>query len=387
MTGTVASVGTMGNVAGVTVICAAAIGGSAVATCSRDATSAPSTIPATTTSTPPGAPPPTHDAGVVRAEADAAEPLCETSRSRPDDVAWEDDAAAADALLPMMSVVNTYGVPLGQEFHGAGQSWNDDGDRVVVAAFVANVAAHRDALNDVVDDPDHLVVCRARLTAGEGATLVAEIQPRLAEFEHAFGPSGMDGRVHVTVLAGHDQTAETLHAEYGDQLVISLGAFPYPMPDPLPEPVCPDLPATNPDLPYAVDDPVPVALETAAGPGTSVAVPFVNATSARIAFLTGHPSMVLVDPDSGEVVGIPHGGFGAADIGIPVNLEPGAVFDSESVRVPTAACDPSVGHALPPGDYDLYAVYSVVADTVNVAEGDFAVGPVPVTITIASDGS
>jgi hypothetical protein len=230
------------------------------------------------------------------------------------------------------------------------------------------------------------VVCRARLTRSEGAAIVADVEPQLAEFEHAFGPTGMDGRVDVNVLAGHDATAEMLHAEYGDQLGLSLGAFPYPMPDPLPEPVCPNLPETNPDLPYAEEEPVPAVVAAADGVHASVGVPFVNATSERIAFGSGYPSVYLADPDTGDVVGVPNAKFGIAAVGVPVDLEPGAVFDG-SVSVPTAACDPSVGHTLAPGDYDLYAVYSVVTDTVNIAEGDFAVGPVPVTITAGSDSA
>ncbi len=336
------------------------------------------TVPATTTTstTVPGAPAPSV-VPVERSSDDADEPLCATRIDPPEGTDTSEPPQIT--LEGEMSVVNTYGVPLGEEFHGAGMTWTDDGRRVVIAAFVANVAEHREALVDLVDDPDHLVVCRARLTRSEGAAIVAEVQPRLAEFEHAFGPNGMDGRVDVNVLAGHDATAEMLHTDYGDQLDLSLGAFPYPMLDPLPEPVCPDLPATTPHLPYAETEPVPVVVTAADGVHASIAVPFVNATSERIAFGSGHPSVYLADPETADVVGVPNANFGITSNLVPVDLEPGAVFD-ETVSVPTAACDPSVGHTLPSGDYDLYAVYSVVTDTVNIAEGDFAVGPIPISI-------
>lgn len=343
-----------------------------------------SAIPATTSTstTVPGAPPPPV-VTVERTSADADEPLC-VSRIGPPDGADTSAAPAQTTLEGVMGVVNTYGIPLGEEFHGAGMTWTDDGRRVVVAAFVANVAQHRDALEGLVDDPDHLMVCRARLTRSEGAAIVAEVQPQLGEFEHAFGPTGLDGRVEVNVLAGHDEPAEVLHAAYGDQLDITLGAFPYPMPDPLPDPVCPDLPGTNRDLPYAVDEPSPVVIEPADGVHTSVGVPFVNATTQRIAFGSGHPRTVLVDPHTGDVVGVPNANVGIDAVGVPVDLEPGAVFDA-TIRVPTAACDPSMGHTLRPGDYDLYAVYSVAGDTVGIAEGNLAVGPVPVTLTAATE--
>lgn len=51
--------------------------------------------------------------------------------------------------------------------------------------------------------------------------------------------------------------------------------------------------------------------------------------------------------------------------------------------MPTAACDPVLGHTLPPGDYLLYAVYAVGGDMVSITDGDFVVGPVPVTVTEA----
>lgn len=336
------------------------------------------TIGATTT-TDPAAPPATHDTTVVRSAADAGEPLCNLDARPPDGIDPMDDIAAADALLPMMSVVNTYGVPLGQEFRGSGQSRNAAGERIVVGAFVANVAEHRAALMELVDDPDHLVVCRARLTVGESNAIVAEIEPTI-EGKGNHGPGGLVGRVTVELFAGNEATAERLHATYGDQIVMTLGVFPYPMPDPLPEPDCPMLASARDDLVYAIDDVAPIVVAASAGFETRVAVPFVNASPMRVAFMTGYPWPYLVDPETGEIVGVSNSSVGIAAIGIPVDLEPGAQFDQDT-WVPTASCDPALGHTLPPGDYQLYAVYSVVADMVNITDGDFAVGPVPVTIT------
>lgn len=377
--GTVTDVGKGSGAPGLAAIAlVGALGGGRLSSDGVGAAQSP-TVPATTTTstTVPGTPAATA-APVERSSDDADEPLCVTRRDPPEGTDTS-EAPSQITLEREMSVVNTYGVPLGEEFHGAGMTWTDDGRRVVIAAFVANVAEHREALVDLVDDPDHVMVCRARLTRSEGAAIVADVQPRLAEFENAFGPNGMDGRVDVNILAGHDATAEMLNAEYGDQLDVSLGAFPYPMPDPLPEPVCPDLPDTNPDLPLAAESPSPVAVAAGDGVHASVGVPFVNATAERIAFGSGYPSVYLADPDTGDVVGVPNANFGIEAVGVPVDLEPGAAFDG-SVSVPTAACDPSTGHTLPPGDYDLFAVYSVVTATVNITEGDFAVGPIPISI-------
>jgi hypothetical protein len=109
-------------------------------------------------------------------------------------------------------------------------------------------------------------------------------------------------------------------------------------------------------------------------------LPLVNESSNRIAFLTGYPWPYLVDPDTGDVVGVPNSSTGLPAVGLPVDLEPGEQFD-EDTWVPTASCDPALGHTLPPGDYRLYAVYGVGRDMVNITKVDFAVGPVPVTIT------
>lgn len=331
------------------------------------------TIPATTTTTTtvPGAPPPPPAPPVVRSEADVDEPLCE-SRHEPPAGSGAGDAPSLATLESLMSVVNTYGVPFGEEFHGAGMTWTDDGRRVVIAAFVANVAEHRDALHDLID-PDHVTVCRARLTRSEAATIVAEVEPLLVDAGLAYGPSGMEGLVDVDLRAGNEQLAESLRENYGDQLALTLGAFPYPMPDPLPEPTCRDLPPTSADLPYAVEQPDPVALTAADGMDTNVEVPFVNATSEHIEFTTGVPVPYLADPESGDVVGVVNAGVAFVAIGIIVDLQPGDLLD-QGVHVPTASCDPALGHTLPPGEYHLYAVNSIDADK------DFAVGPVPVTI-------
>lgn len=335
-----------------------------------------STLPATTTTstTIPGAPPLPSAAPIDRTAADADEPLCSTSRG-PTDVDPAEDRAAADALLPMMSVVNTYGVPLGEEFHGAGQSWNGDGERIVVASFVANVAEHRRALTDLVDDPDHLLVCRARLTQSEAATISTEITPLLVDVEWASDPTGLDGRLDVDLRAGRETLAATLWETYGDQVAITVGVFSYPLPEPLPEPICPELPDLHPELRYVADDPEPVVLAADESFETNVDVPFTNISSQRIDLTTGVPRPVLVDAASGDVVGVPGGIAGFLAVGIIVDLDPGEQHE-QAVSVPTASCDPALGHTLAPGDYHLFAINSS-----DRTDRDFAVGPVPVTIT------
>lgn len=348
------------------------------------------TIGATTTTTttgpsqssdpPVGTPVATHDTDVVRSEADAAEPLCRLDARPPGDLDPVQDAAAADALLPAMSVVNTYGVPLGQEFRGSGQSWNGDGERVVVASFVANVADHRAALTDLVDEPDRLVVCRARLTVGESNEIMAAVAPLIAGSATS-GQGGLVGQVTVAVHAGNEPLAEQLHAAYGDQIEVTLGVFPYPMPDPLPEAQCPALVGVNADLVTASDGRSTISVEASAGFETLVPVPFANVTSDRVDFMTGYPAPYLVEGDTGRVVGVADANTGIPAVGLLVDLAPGAEFDA-GTWVPTASCDPALGHTVPPGDYELFAVYHAGNDVVGTAAGEFAVGPVPVTVTV-----
>lgn len=76
------------------------------------------------------------------------------------------------------------------------------------------------------------------------------------------------------------------------------------------------------------------------------------------------------------MVGVSNSGLGIADVGLIVDLAPVAQFEQDT-WVPTASCDPALGHTLPPDDYQLCAVYSVGTDPINITEGDFAVGSSP----------
>lgn len=346
----------------------------------------PAPVGATTTMPDPAAPPLAPDPEVVRADADADEPLCALAVRPPAGLDAEADRAAAHALEPMMAAVNTYGVPLGQEFRGSGQSRDASGGRVVIASFVANVADHRSALSELVDQPDLLVVCRARLAVGEANAIVAEISPRVDGAGHA-SPGSLDGQVRVSLGAGHEPLAAQLHAAYGDRVTITLGAFPYPMSDPPPASVCPDL-APFSDILLTVAGDWPIVVETTDRMSTRVDVPFMNTSSQRVSFTTGYPWPLLVEPLTGEVVGVPDADMAVPSLGFGVELDPGEAIDSPdfSTWVPTATCDPSVGHTVPPGDYHLYATYSIVGDTVNIDVGEFAVGPFPVTVVAIGDG-
>jgi hypothetical protein len=72
-----------------------------------------------------------------------------------------------------------------------------------------------------------------------------------------------------------------------------------------------------------------------------------------VSFESGSPLTALVYmPGTDEVVGIYTGGI--AGVGIGAELGPGESIDVD-VLGGTASCDPDLGYALPPGDYEVRA--------------------------------
>jgi len=316
-------------------------------------------------SLPPTTPPP---GGLVeRTEADRSEPLCRFGGGLPD---GSETVAVDGPELPeanaARAVVNAYGshVP---EYVASGVDWST-GAPVVMASFAAHVAEHRAAIEELVDGD--VVVCRAAMTDGEAAALAAELQPRLEGLWRGYG-TNFAGRLEITLRPGTESVAEELIADYGDAVELSIGLFPYPVPDPLPESHCTQLPAAVPIEIVAAD---PSDLTTPADADLPVELTMANTSDEQVTFETGLPPRgVLVEAGSSIPVAITDGmQFG---VGYTVDLDPGETF-SAAVTVPTATCDPADGYTVAPGHYDLYAVF----DTAEHPSGEFAVGPVPVEI-------
>jgi hypothetical protein len=84
-----------------------------------------------------------------------------------------------------------------------------------------------------------------------------------------------------------------------------------------------------------------------------VSVRLRNAGATDISVSFGQPTAVLLAPGSDRVIGTYTGGVRSSlDV---LRLRPGEEATREAL-VGSATCDPSMGHGLPPGPYDLVVV-------------------------------
>lgn len=337
--------------------------------------------PATSTSVPPPPPPgvPYTPATLELSDADLDEPFC-PERSDQGPGASDGDphtlVAEATRLEPMLGVVLAYGTEHADSFGSYGLHWHTSDDASVYISFTQNIATHRAALLELVPLPEELIVCRAAISGDDVRVLHQEL---VQDLEGRFTHVGMgNGRVTVGLYAPDEAIAADLVARYGDAVEVTVGMFPYPMPDPLPESLCEPIAAPAPGL----------ELASARGGSESVALGDVttealdltltNTTETTIEFI--HGVWIGRLTRRGDTLSAAHFVGSVAAIGYTLTLEPG---DSEavSVSIPTASCDPAVGYQVPPDDYDLYIVVDPGGPTQNVPDAPFSLGPVPITIT------
>lgn len=245
----------------------------------------------------------------------------------------------------------------------------------IVLAY--GTAAHRAALVGMVPFPEELIVCRAVITGDEVRVLHQQL---VHDLEGRFVHVGMgNGRVTVGLYAQDEALAAELVGIFGDAVEVTVGLFPYPMPDPLPDPQCEPIP------------PPASGLELAAGSGETTSITLkaavesetfdltlTNTTDTTIEFM--HGVWIARLAHRGNTVSVAHFVGGVAAIGYMLSLNPGVTEDI-AVSIPTAACDPTVGYQIPPGEYDMYIVVDQPGDVVNVPDDTFALGPVPITLT------
>ena len=257
-------------------------------------------------------------------------------------------------LEPMMGVVLAYGGEHPDVFAGYGLVWHSIDDASVFVAFSGDVEAHRQALEATVEFPDELIVCRAVLSDRESAALLTELDPLLDGRVSSYYEA-VDGAIIVDLLVSEEAYADELLARYGELVHVNVGAFPYPMPDPLPASRCQTLadPQAVEGLEITVD-PIasPITITTVFGaPVTDVRLRNVGVEAIR--FTTGAPLGVLAHDSDRTVVN--HQELAMAALGIEVDLPP---HGEQTIALSTslASCDPAVGYRVPAGTYDLIAV-------------------------------
>lgn len=221
----------------------------------------------------------------------------------------------------------------------------------IVIAFARNVDEHRRALEAMVAHPDRLVVEEARYSHAETEAFRQELEERLfAGAAPVLTIGGSFGVVTIELGADGLSVAEDLHRHYGDRVELTVGARSYPPRDE--DANCPAL-ADN-DAPPGLTARVVVdqapARAGAYGRGRIIVR---NGADHAQHVSTGEPQVGRVlAPDSRRVVGVFVGGI--KGVGAGKRLAPGEEMDL-TLLFGTASCDPALGYALPPGEYDLVA--------------------------------
>jgi hypothetical protein len=147
-------------------------------------------------------------------------------------------------------------------------------------------------------------------------------------------------------------TAQYLHRQFGDNVEVTVGALPYPPGREAPRPRGGGQPADllNPhEMTAELDGPAVVA----SGDTLVLGLLLHNLTQVEVQIATnGHITAVVVDPQTGEVVG----GFSGAQVAplVIFRVRPGRA-ERVPLLIGTASFTPRLGYAVPPGQWGIQA--------------------------------
>jgi hypothetical protein len=152
--------------------------------------------------------------------------------------------------------------------------------------------------------------------------------------------------------------AAGLHGRFGDLVRLTVGALPYPPgaseARPVPSPDGAAEPMGPQEADAELDGPAVVRSGYTLRHGLLVR----NRSGAELAIATnGHVTAVVVDPDSGEVLG----GFSGAQV-LPLimfRVPPGGT-ERIPLLIGTASFTPRLGYAVPPGEWGVQATLDLV---------------------------
>jgi hypothetical protein len=225
----------------------------------------------------------------------------------------------------------------------------ENGPRVrMVIGFTAQIEEHCAALRAILEYPDEFEIIRQPATE----LRLEQIQEALvARYQGLFRSVGRGaGVIHLALRAdGEDAAAEVL-AEYGELVETTVGLLPYPdrfAGDPVCEPLVGPILADSQLVAVALLD----------GPSVRSGLDFRGTVTVRntgaeaFDFQSGprHAAFVF-KPGSESPSGFYTGGMDA--VGFGKVLAPGESVELELVGG-TASCDPALGYALPPGEYEV----------------------------------
>ena len=255
--------------------------------------------------------------------------------------------AELSRVEPMLGQVLAYGGERPDQFGSYGLVWHAGDDASVLISFTSDLDVHRTALEAIVAHPDDLIVCQAAVS-GEvaqaiAATLVDELDGRFLSIGRGIGP------VEVGLAPDEEMLAGELLARYGEAIELTVGALAYPIENAVS--VCAAVPDPNPLPGLEIelhDQPESV---TADGHGRlDLAVTLTNVGDAPIRFGSGTATGTVLDLSGNPVSS--SDSVAIADVGMPVDLAPGASTELP-LAADTSSCDPSLGYAVPPGNYQI----------------------------------
>jgi hypothetical protein len=267
-----------------------------------------------------------------------------------------------------------YGARFPTEF---GSVRYENGPRVrLVIGFTSHVAEHCAALRELLEYPDEFEIIRQPATEAQLMQAMDDIIELVRPSMQSVG-LGAD-IIHVNLRAdGEPLAAEVLEA-YGDLVEITVGMLPYPNRFAGPA-ACGNEPIEVSDAPLELA----VDLESdVIKPGVDFRgeVTISNTGPDPFDFQSGPTQTASVYlPGAESPVGFFTGGMDS--IGFGATIEPGASITLDVIGG-TASCDPALGWALPPGEYEVRVhveVYTMVDN--GPTEVGYVVSP-PMGLTI-----
>lgn len=237
----------------------------------------------------------------------------------------------------------------------------ENGPRVrMVIGFTAHIEEHCAALRAILEYPDEFEIIRQPATELRLEQIQEDLFARYRESMRSVGRGA--GVIHLVLRADGEDVAEEVRAEYGELVEITVGLLPYPDPfagDPVCEPLVGPIVAESQLVAVALLD----------GPTVRSGLDFRGTVTVRntgadaFDFQSGPThAAVVFKPGSESPSGFWTGGMDA--VGFGKRLAPGESVDLELVGG-TASCDPALGYALPPGQYEVRVPVVVLTDQGN----------------------
>ena len=237
----------------------------------------------------------------------------------------------------------------------------ENGPRVrMVIGFTAHIEQHCAALRAILEYPDEFEIIRQPATEAR----LEEIQGALvARYRDLFRSVGRGaGVIHLNLRADGEDAAAEVHAEYGELVETTVGLLPYPdrfAGNPVCEPLAGPILGDSQLVAVARLD----ASWVRSGLDFEGTVTVRNTGADAFDFQSGpRHAAVVFKPGSESPAGLYTGGMDA--VGFGKVLAPGESVELELVGG-TASCDPALGYALPPGQYEVRVPVVVLTDQGN----------------------